>query len=262
MREAIVAKLADIEAKENVKILFAVESGSRAWGFPSPDSDYDVRFVYIHRPEWYLSIETKRDVLEYPINDLLDVNGWDIRKALGLLRKYNPALMEWLDSPIVYREDYRIRERMRAVRSAYFARKTSLHHYLSMAASNYRSYLKGETVKAKKYFYVLRPLLACMWLERENSHPPLAFHTLVETELTDRPQLKERVEALLVRKLDGAELAIEQRMDDLNSFIEERLAYLEAYAHGLPNDGLCDVKQLNSFFMSLLKEVWQFSLAR
>ena len=105
MREAILAKLTAIEDKEKIKILFAVESGSRAWGFPSKDSDYDVRFVYIRRPEWYLSIEKKRDVIEYAINDLLDINGWDIQKGLGLLRKYNPALMEWLDSPIVYREE-------------------------------------------------------------------------------------------------------------------------------------------------------------
>ena len=258
MRDIILAKLTDIEKEKNVQILFAVESGCRAWGFSSQDSDYDVRFVYIQKPEWYLSIEKKRDVIEYPINDLLDINGWDICKALGLLRKYNPALMEWLDSPIVYREGYKIRERMRDVRAAYFARRTSIHHYLSMAASKYRSYLRGESVKSKKYFYVLRPLFACMWLERENSHPPISFLTLMETQLKDQPQLKEQVEALLARKIAGDELTVEPRIDSLNSYIEERLSYLEEYAKGLPADNFCETERLNIFFRSLLQEVWDF----
>lgn len=255
MRALVMAKLNDIEEKEKVKILFAVESGSRAWGFPSKDSDYDVRFVYIRRPEWYLAIDKKRDVIEYPINDLLDVNGWDIRKALGMLRKYNPALMEWLDSPIVYQEEYKIMERMRDIRSVYFARKTSMYHYLSMAASNYREYLKGETVKTKKYFYVLRPLLACMWLQQENCHPPLSFQTLVETRLTGQPRLKRQVENLLARKIAGEEMALEPRMNDLNHFIEEKLANFEGYVKGLPADHFCDLEQLNGFFMSVLREV-------
>ncbi|CVK20219.1 nucleotidyltransferase domain-containing protein [Sporomusa sphaeroides] len=258
MRAAILAKLTDIETEEKIKILFAVESGSRAWGFPSPDSDYDVRFVYIHRPEWYLSIEKKRDVLEYPIHDLLDINGWDIRKALGLLRKYNPALMEWLDSPIVYREENEIREQMKAIRSAYFARRTSMFHYLSMAVSNYRSYLKGETVKAKKYFYVLRPLFACMWLERENTHPPLSFHTLLATQMQGNPSLQEQLEALLARKMAGDELSMIPRMEAVNRFIEERLTYFEDYANRLPPDHFCDMEQLNSFFRSLLHKIWAF----
>ncbi|SDE79952.1 hypothetical protein SPACI_056700 [Sporomusa acidovorans DSM 3132] len=205
-----------------------------------------------------LSIDKKRDVIEYPINDLLDVNGWDVRKTLGLLRKYNPALMEWLDSPIVYREEYQIRERMKEIRTAYFAKKTSMHHYLSMAASNYRSYLKGETVKAKKYFYVLRPLLACMWLQQQNCHPPISFNTLMESQLKGQPQLKEQVEKLLVRKIAGEEMSVEPRMDDLNGFIEERLIYLEDYAKRLPADNFCDMEQLNAFFMSLLREVWAY----
>lgn len=259
MRDRILSKLQEIEQTENVKILFAVESGSRAWGFPSKDSDYDVRFVYIRRPEWYLAIEKRRDVLEYPIDDLLDINGWDLQKALGLLRKYNPALMEWLDSPLVYQEDYQIREGMKKIRTTYFARKTSMYHYLSMAASNYRSYLQGNTVKAKKYFYVLRPLLACMWLEQENTHPPLAFHTLMETQLANYPELQKQVEGLLVRKMAGDELSLEPRIDEINGFIEERLTYLERYARSLPTDEFCDMLQLNSFFMNLLQEVWGFT---
>jgi predicted nucleotidyltransferase len=257
VKERILRKLRDIENIEQVKILFAVESGSRAWGGPSKDSDYDVRFVYIHRVEWYLSIERRRDVIEYPIDELLDINGWDIKKALGLLRKYNPALMEWLDSSIVYEENYQIREQMKELRSLYFARKTSMHHYLNMAASNYRTYLKGDTLKAKKYFYVLRPLFACMWLEQENSHPPLPFSVLMDAALQGHSEIKQKVEALLARKMAGDELTMEPRQDMLNQFIEERLVYLEDYAKILPADEYCSMERLNEFFLKLLQEVWR-----
>lgn len=103
IRARIDTTLVDLEIRENIRILWAVESGSRAWGFPSPDSDYDVRFVYVRPLEWYLSLNPGRDVVELPIVDELDVAGWDLRKALRLLVKANPALLEWLSSPIVYR---------------------------------------------------------------------------------------------------------------------------------------------------------------
>ncbi|MEM6906851.1 MAG: nucleotidyltransferase domain-containing protein, partial [Pseudomonadota bacterium] len=100
MRAEIMAKLTGIERDFGVRILFAIESGSRAWGFPSPDSDYDVRFVYVHPTDWYLSLTPGRDVIELPIRDDLDIGGWDLRKALNLLLKPNPVMLEWLSSPI------------------------------------------------------------------------------------------------------------------------------------------------------------------
>lgn len=104
MRKIIIEKLQQIEKQENVRILHAVESGSRAWGFESPDSDFDVRFIYVRPRDYYLKLEQTRDVLEFPINDLLDVNGWDLQKALRLLHRSNPSVFEWFKSPIVYRE--------------------------------------------------------------------------------------------------------------------------------------------------------------
>ena len=104
MKKEILRKLHEIEIKENVKILFAAESGSRAWGFASPDSDYDVRFIYVRPKEEYLRLDTVKDVIEVPINDVLDINGWDLQKALRLLYKSNPTLFEWFSSPIIYME--------------------------------------------------------------------------------------------------------------------------------------------------------------
>ena len=104
-RTAVLEALARIEEEHDVRIVFACESGSRGWGFSSPDSDYDVRFIYAHDLDWYLTVFPGRDVIELPIDDVYDVSGWDLRKALGLLRNGNATLVEWLSSPVVYRAD-------------------------------------------------------------------------------------------------------------------------------------------------------------
>src|SRR4030065_2466253 len=133
MEETIRAHLGQIEADENVKVVYACESGSRAWGFPSADSDYDVRFLYVRPVEWYLSIDEKRDVIERLVSEGLDINGWDLKKALGLFRKSNPPLLEWLGSPIVYLEKYSGAAKMRQRAPEYYSPTAYLYHYLHMA---------------------------------------------------------------------------------------------------------------------------------
>ncbi len=141
VRQQIEVELQRIEQEEGVNILSACESGSRAWGFPSKDSDYDVRYIYIRPVEWYLSIFEKRDVIERPISDMLDINGWDLKKALNLFRKSNPPLLEWLQSPIVYLENGSVAEQIRRVSPLTFSPRSCMHHYLHMAKGNYREYL-------------------------------------------------------------------------------------------------------------------------
>jgi hypothetical protein len=121
MRPQILSLLAGLEAEHGIRILYACESGSRAWGFPSPDSDYDVRFVYAHPVEWYFSVEDLQDTLERPVSDQLDAGGWELRKALRQLRKSNATLFEWLQSPVVYREAEGFGEAMRELMHAYFS---------------------------------------------------------------------------------------------------------------------------------------------
>ncbi len=116
-------ELARIEGEEGVRIVYACESGSRAWGFPSRDSDYDARFLYIRPVEWYLSITEKRDVIERPISNMLDITGWDLRKALRLFRKSNPPLLEWLQSPTVYKETGSAAEALRSLSPLAFSPK-------------------------------------------------------------------------------------------------------------------------------------------
>lgn len=156
MERIIKEKLREIEKQENIRILLAVESGSRAWGFASPDSDYDVRFIYVRQVEDYLKLETVRDVIELPIDDMLDINGWDLKKTLRLLHKSNPTLFEWFSSPIVYMET-EFADQFRKIMANYFSNKRSLYHYISMAEGNYRQ-LKKLIVIVKRVYIEVSPL--------------------------------------------------------------------------------------------------------
>lgn len=232
MRGTILGVLHELETRHDVHVLYACESGSRGWGFASPDSDYDVRFIYVHRLPWYLSVDAQRDVIEQPISGELDVNGWDLRKALQLLRRSNPVLMEWLRSPIVYREDSLVMPRLRALAEAGFSALRGHHHYLAMARRNCREHLQADEVRYKKYLYVLRPLLAARWIrEHGGAAPPMRFADLVQATL-GRPQdapLVAEINRLLEVKMRSGEAATSPRWTGLQAFIDSELAV--ALAH-------------------------------
>lgn len=249
------AELKQIEQEEGVRILYACESGSRAWGFPSKDSDYDVRFIYVRPVEWYLSILEKRDVIERPISDLLDINGWDLKKALNLFRKSNPPLLEWLQSPIPYLEPFSVTEKIRQLSPLTFSPRSSMYHYLHMAKGNFRAYLQGDLVKIKKYFYVLRPILACGWIEKYGTMPPMEFEELVERMLPDST-LKQEVYTLLTRKRAGVEFDLEPKIAVINDFLERQIAYFEETAKHISDSGEKQDQALDVLFRDALKEVW------
>ncbi|MVP01037.1 nucleotidyltransferase domain-containing protein [Paenibacillus lutrae] len=255
-RSTIRTELQHIEQQEGVRILYACESGSRAWGFPSRDSDYDVRFIYVRPVSWYLSVFEKRDVIEKPIHDLLDLSGWDLRKALYLFRKSNPPLLEWLQSPIRYYEEYSVAEQIRSLSPLTFSPKSCTYHYLNMAKGNYRQYLQGDRVKIKKYFYVLRPLLACTWIESRNSMPPMEFGALVDALIPKESELYGVLQLLLSRKKAGEELDYEPKLTPLNEFLEERIAHFEQTAAAMDDAILPGQEQLDKLFRSALQEVW------
>ncbi|MCC6452636.1 MAG: nucleotidyltransferase domain-containing protein [Acidobacteria bacterium] len=229
MIDVIGDKLLEIQKKENVHIFYACESGSRAWGFPSANSDYDVRFVYVRPKEWYLSIDVdiKRDVIEIPISDELDISGWDLRKALGLLRKSNPPLLEWFSSPIIYLRDAEITDKFLSLMPLCYSPTACIYHYLNMARNNFREYLKGEVVSVKKYFYVMRPILAIKWIETKGSIIPMEFGELVNELITDQ-ELRREIDSLIVRKRSGDELKREPRIEPISLFIENELKRLES----------------------------------
>lgn len=253
-RAAIADRLAAVETARNVRILFAAESGSRAWGFPSPDSDFDVRFVYVHPPDWYLSIETRRDVLELPIADGLDINGWDLRKALALLIKPNPVLLEWLRSPIIYRAEAGIMDRLSALAARTDAVRPSAYHYRHLAGSQYRRFiLDRDQVSLKKYLYCLRPALALRWLRTGPSGPlPMALGA-IRAGITLPEPVDTELSALLARKRQTRELGEAPRVAAFDRFIEEELAQAETItaAAGPPPERLLD--DANRLFRSVVK---------
>ncbi|MCY8037586.1 nucleotidyltransferase domain-containing protein [Bacillus paralicheniformis] len=255
MKQRIQEELKNIEATYGVKILYAVESGSRAWGFPSQDSDYDVRFIYVHQKDWYLSIDAKRDVIELPIDDSLDISGWELTKALRLFRKSNPPLLEWLSSGTVYYEAYSLAENMRRLKSRAFSPVSCMYHYLNMASGNFRHYLQREEVKIKKYFYVLRPILACQWIESRRTVPPIEFQVLLD-ELTEDGPLKTEIQQLLERKKKGEEFNLEPQNPILHAFIDRELEWLQTVAKAYKTDHEDLTQELDRLFRETLDEVW------
>lgn len=221
MRQQVLAELQRLEREHDVRVLYACESGSRAWGFASEDSDYDVRFVYVEKPAWFVQVDTPRDVIERPLSDELDIAGWELRKTLGLLRKSNPTLLEWLDSPLVYRQEREATARLRELAELFYSPPAARNHYLSMARKNFRGYLQGEQVRFKKYFYVLRPLLAVRWIDQGRGRPPMTFAELLQS-VDDRALLAE-VEELLALKRRANESAYGPRRPALHAFIETQL---------------------------------------
>lgn len=249
MERIIQSKLKEIEEKEAVKILHCVESGSRAWGFASPDSDYDVRFIYVRPKEFYLRLDKTRDVIQWQLDDTLDINGWDLSKALTLLHKSNPTLFEWNASPIVYKTTNEWK-RVSAVIDRYFVAKSGLYHYLSTAKRNYHEYLKEETVKLKKYFYVLRPLLACKWILAEGTPPPMLFCTLMDKYL--EKSVKPDVEKLLDLKMNTPEIEEGKRFDAINEYIDRNIKEIGEKIKSLPTTHGNEWNELNELFLSLL----------
>lgn len=250
--EAFIQKtLHEIEQREHCRIVLAVESGSRAWGFASPDSDYDVRFLYVRPRESYLRLEPVRDVIELPISGALDLNGWDIAKALRLLHKSNPTVFEWFTSPIVY-QTTPFAAVFQPVMLRYFSSKSSLWHYLQMAVGNYREYLQGEMVKAKKYFYVLRPILACRWILEAGTPPPMLFSELMEHQLPG--ELQETMAELLARKRSSPELRMIPRIDVLHTYIEKSLSEVRDLVLRYPKETARNWEELNRLFLLALEE--------
>ena len=256
MIEEIKKELVRLENKHEIKILLAVESGSRAWGFASTDSDWDVRYIYIHRLDWYLKIDDLRDSQEEMLPDDLDFAGWELKKALKLFRKSNPPMLEWLRSPIVYLEQFSTAEKLREMSEEYFNPKSCMYHYLSMARNNFREFLQKDLVKSKKYFYVLRPVLACNWIKENNSFPPMEFQDLVDSQVKDE-KVKFEINELLKRKMAGEELKEEPKIGILNEFLEKEIEFYKDYVEQIEPNEKPQTEWLDALFKKTIFEVWR-----
>lgn len=256
MQAVVLEKLEQLEVNNDIRILFAIESGSRAWGFPSPDSDYDARFVYARPVDWYLSIEPGRDVIELPIEGDLDINGWDIKKALGLLLKPNPVLLEWLSSPIRYRWNDSICDRLIAFSERVSHGPACTHHYLNLGERLFKENIAGRSeIKLKRYFYVLRPALALRWLRMHpQTVPPMNFQAMMAG--SDLPaNITAKLQVLLRAKAETKELGAASRIEVLDEFVSsefdlarQRMIGLRAERNELRADA-------DTIFRSIVREV-------
>ena len=253
IEQDIQKELSDIERCEDVKIIFAIESGSRAWGFPSADSDYDIRFVYAHRPDWYISVYEGRDVIERPISGLLDISGWDIKKALHLLRKSNPAMMEWQASPIKYREHPTAYAELQTLSRQAFLPLASCHHYKSMMKEHQKRAEGSDQVKYKIYLYALRALLASMWVIRYKTQPPVLFPELVNEFLPDG-SIRNIIDELVKIKMSASETDTVARVPELDHFMDTEIAKVEL-ALPEPVEGISK-QQCNEALRSILDICW------
>ena len=253
IRTEVLSRLYKTEQQEGVRVLMAIESGSRAWGFASPNSDYDVRFIYSREKDWYVAVdfEEKRDVIEYAITDEIDLNGWDVRKALRLFWKSNPSFVEWIQSPITYINSGIFREAALELLPQLYSVEKGIHHYHSMAKTNYRGYLRSELVPLKKYFYVLRPLLSIKWLETRQCPAPIEFHRIVE--LIDDKPLLQAIDELLEKKKINKEMELSPAIPILNNFIESELNRLESF-QPVKSERTAEMMQLNTLFHKVLNE--------
>ena len=248
MKTTILNKLRETEAKHDVKILYACESGSRAWGFPSLDSDYDVRFIYVRPMRYYLSVQKKDDQLSFPINDILDINGWDSQKALHLITRSNTNPFEWLQSPVVYCEDKLFRTNLFDLCQHYFCARSTIFHYLGICRSALGSMDSSSGIKIKKLFYVVRPLLAALWSVERGTIAPMNIHPLMEL-LPDN--LQEKLTGLIKIKSNAEESFLITLDDDLRQWIDKTYAYCFEKAE-LAEKQTFDLTLVDEFFIKSL----------
>ena len=227
----ILDEIAYLERFENIDVLFAVEAGSRAWGFDSPDSDYDVRFVYKRRIPDYLRLDGRSDTVDWKNGDM-DMSGWDLDKFLRLVRGSNPSAFEWLGSPIIYRENAHW-DLVRKLSDKCFDPVSAAHHHVGMARSNMKAHFKGDSVPAKRYLYVIRSIFAGTYALRHFKQIPVPFSELYQDQYWQLDSdISNAIDGLLEQKRSNRENGVQTRNDGLEEWIEDSLRDIEVKARG------------------------------
>lgn len=242
--------LETLEHQERVQILWACESGSRAWGFPSPDSDYDVRFIYVRSAEDYLSLSPKADTLERQLEHDLDISGWDLRKTLTLMQRANASVFEWLVSPIIYRDIVQFSTHFKSLLPQYFNPRPMTHHYLGLG-KKYHERIQKEQVRYKDYCYILRALLSARWICTHQTQPPLIFQDLLVLLSPEEAPILEEINTLIAHKLKAREKDTQPKSATLTPWLTQELERLSEQASTLEKKEL-GLQTLDAFFLKTL----------
>ena len=247
MEKIIQEKLLEIEKQHDIQLLYACESGSRAWGFPSPDSDYDVRFIYVRSLEYYLSVQQKADQLSFPITNELDVYGWDLSKVLQLIGRSNTTPFEWLQSPVIYRMDENFRNELWNVCQLYFCARRNIYHYLGIASGMMQS-MDGDNIEIKKLFYILRPLMSALWCVDRKSIAPMNIVPLMQLLHRDIHKIVLSLIELKSRTVEGYVIKTDEK---LRTWIDETYSYCIEKSDSLPKEQL-DINAADAFFRKMI----------
>ncbi|RYY60311.1 MAG: nucleotidyltransferase domain-containing protein [Chitinophagaceae bacterium] len=249
MWQAITDKIEQIRAEQGIAILFCCESGSRGWQFPSPDSDYDVRFIYVRPFNYYLSVSDLDYDLSFPINDDLDIYGWDIRKVLQLIRKSNTTPFEWLQSPIVYAQQAGFRDQLWQLCQSYFSQRTNVHHYLGIARGFMEHLNPSNEIGIKKLFYIIRPVLSAKWCLEKNSIAPMTIGPLLD----QVPEvLKKTINQLIRQKATADEKSPVTISPHLREYLESEYNRISTDP-SLPDKTSFPLEPLDEFFINTLR---------
>lgn len=253
MKKKIQKYLEQIEKEKEIKILLACETGSRAWGFHSPDSDYDIRIVYIHRNNWYLSVNEQKDTIEMMLeNNDLDISGWELKKSLGLLRKSNPPLLERIQSPIIYKEDEEFAYDILNTAKSCYSKIATIHHYLSMAKKIKEEISMEKEFKLKKFFYALRTATVCKWIIEKEEIPPIEFPKVLSNLNIDN-KVVGRIKELIELKSTKSESYFHSGENDLMMFMEDCIKMAEEKKN-LLSPGNCSMGKLNNVLRKYVKK--------
>ncbi|TYS18673.1 nucleotidyltransferase domain-containing protein [Rossellomorea vietnamensis] len=229
MKVHILAELNKLEQEHEVEILFAVQAGSRAWGFSSPDSDFDIRFIYKHPLKWYLSLDKKRDVIESKAGKELELSGWDLKKAMVLLKKSNPSMLEWLQTEDRLIADKYFCTKIFPLQKEIFSPSSCYHHYLNMSKTNWQKWQRDSVKSVKLTLHLLRGILCCLWIKEQKSFPPVPFNDLIHQMVHDQ-KIKEEIQRVVELKKSG-EQKVEATAGCLFPFIE---VYMRELSEELP----------------------------
>jgi predicted nucleotidyltransferase len=240
--------LQEIEEKHHITILYACETGSRAWGFPSPDSDYDIRFIYMHPKDWYLSLQERKDTIELKITDDLDVTGWDLKKSLILLKKSNAPLIERFQSPIEYYAAPYFKTAFCKLINAYYNPIAVFHHHYSLALKFWEDLKDKHEVKLKGYFYLIRSLLSCNWIVEDELVLPMDIEGLM-TKI--EPEYRDKLRELIRLKETVGEKYMYAVETDLHSWIINLWGKIEMSKDKLTAKSM-DYSLLDEFFLTTL----------
>lgn len=220
----------EIEKEYDIKILFAIENGSRAWRMESIDSDFDVRFVYYRKKEEYLKIDKPTDVITRAFDkdlkpcktegSMIDITGFDIYKYIRLLADSNPTTIEWITTDMIYYgKQNKIFKRFATNN---FNPERLFYHYKSMCKNNYIKYIKSKNnITYKRYLYSFRGLLNSLWVLKKNSIPPISFkETILSSSSYIDKKIVDQLNKIITLKQLGNEKEIIKNIPKFDNYIE------------------------------------------